>query len=133
MEVIRRNTDYAFRLMVNIAQSNGRGPVSVRRLAEMSKVPYELACKLLQKLSNQGILSSKMGAKGGYTLAKQPSEISFKDVIEAIQGPVCLNLCLTDGFFCPLKDKCPINEHLLELQKEMDRHFAAKTLDILMK
>jgi len=133
MEVIRRNADYAFRLMANIAINYGKGPVSVRKLVELSNVPYQLACKLLQKLAVEGLLDSTMGAKGGYSLAKQPCEISFKDIIEAIQGPVCLNLCLSGEFFCPLKDKCPVSGHLAELQKEMDDHLAAKTLDVLTK
>ncbi len=133
MEVIRRNTDYAFRLMAYIAMNEDKGPVSVRKLAQSCSVPYQLACKLLQKLSTEGLLVSTMGAKGGYALALPPSKISLKEIIDAVQGPICLNLCINDDFFCPLKEKCPINGPLAKLQKDMDHHFASNTLDVLLK
>lgn len=133
MEVIRRNTDYAFRLMSAIAAGGENETLAVTKLVELVYVPQQLACKLLQKLVCAGLLESKMGPKGGYRLAKKSEQISFKDIVEAIQGPVSINLCLSNEFFCPLKDKCPISGHLLELQKEMERHLAEKTLAMLAK
>lgn len=131
MEIIRRNTDYAFRLAAGLAQKYNN-LASVRELSEQMKVPYQLACKLLQKLAAADLVESEMGPKGGYRLAKSPDKISFKQVIEAIQGTVSLNMCIKEDFFCPLKDKCPMNEHLVKLQEQMDKHLSEKTLALLV-
>ncbi|MFI4911701.1 MAG: RrF2 family transcriptional regulator [Sedimentisphaeraceae bacterium JB056] len=130
MEVIRRNTDYSFRLMATLAKYHDHC-VSVRQLAKESCVPYQLSCKLLQKLSSAGLVASKMGPKGGYKLACEPESINLKQIVEAIQGPVIFNQCLTDGFECPLSQGCPVSGHLAKMQAEMNDHLAAKTLAML--
>ena len=74
MDVIRRNTDYALRLVVGLVENYGKAPVSARQLAKNQDVSYELACKLLQKLSSAKLVKSSMGAAGGFELAKRPEK-----------------------------------------------------------
>ena len=131
MDIIRRNTDYAFRLVAELAKNQGK-PVSVRKLAEDNLVPYELARKLLQMLGNADIVFSVKGPKGGYELKKDAGQISFAQVIEAIQGQVRLNQCLLSTFVCPMKGKCPISSHLVELQKTIDFHLNDKKISDLL-
>ncbi len=131
MDIIRRNTDYAFRLVAELAKNQGQ-PVSVRKLAEDNLVPYELARKLLQTLGRAGIVCSVKGPKGGYELKKDAGDISFAQVIEAMQGRVRLNQCLLSSFVCPMKGKCPITSHLSELQKVIDFHLNDKKISDLL-
>lgn len=122
MDVIRRNTDYAIRAMVSLAVNQGKGAVTASQIAEEEGIPYELACKLLQKLHRKKIVKSVMGAKGGFLLKKKASNISILEVIEAIQGPVSLNRCVLDIKFCRRKRSCPVSKNLAKLQKKMNNY-----------
>lgn len=120
MEMIRRDTDYAFRLVAQLAGVHGQSQaVSARKLAKDTEVSYTLACKILQKLAHEGIVKSIMGPKGGWRLAKSPETVRFRQVVEAVQGPVAVNRCLLGDFKCPLKTKCPAHPKMAELQKEI--------------
>ena len=120
MELIRRDTDYAFRLVGKLAAAYGEETsLSAKVLAKETQVSYALTCKILQKMAHSGIVKSIMGPKGGWQLAKAPRHVGFRDVIEAVQGPVSVNRCLMGGFKCPLKTKCPAHPKMAQLQSEI--------------
>jgi len=129
MDVIRRDTDYAFRLAATLARRGTDGlPMSARSLSQQTHVSYALTCKLLQKLAAAGIVSSTMGPKGGFVLAKRPEAITFGQVIEAIQGQVSVIRCLMGDFKCPLKCACPVNPKLKQMQQQIDGFLNEATL-----
>lgn len=120
MDIIRRNTDYAFRLITAMIDTWATDHVvSAKALSGQAKVSYALTCKLLQRLQKEGYIQSTMGSKGGFRLARPPEQITFLEIIEAIQGPLCVNRCQLSSFSCPLKGKCPLHGKFLSLQKEM--------------
>jgi len=132
MDVIRRNTDYAIRLVINLVKDYGKGPKSARQLADEESVVYGLACKLLQKLSTAWIVKSTMGPKGGFEMAKEPCQISLLEVVGAIQGPVVLNSCLDAGYICSRQQNCAVNMELAKLQKQIEDYLANVKLDSLL-
>lgn len=71
-------------------------PLSAREISEGTKLPYEITAKTLQKLKDGGFLSSTKGINGGYRLQKPLSEITFAEVITAIEGPVNVADCFQD-------------------------------------
>lgn len=120
MELIRRDTDYAFRLAAALTGNVGaEKALSAKILARDAQVSYALTCKILQKLAHAGIAESVMGPKGGWKLAKDPEKVQFRHVIEAIQGPVMVNKCLLGDFKCPLKGKCPAHPKMAKLQTQI--------------
>ena len=128
MEVLRRNTDYALRIVTILAQKADKNElISSRLLAKEATVPLALACKLLQRLQREGIVQSVMGARGGFKLARQPREVTFLDVIQTIQGPIHMNRCLLGGYVCPLKNKCPLHGKMAGLEKEIREHLQSVT------
>ena len=131
MDVIRRNTDYALRLIVGLVENFGRPPVSARQLARSQKVSHALARKLLQKLSSAKLVASSMGAGGGFELAKKPEKISLYQVVAAIQGSICLNRCVPDAKSCPKRPACKIRKKLVALQKYIEEYLKNITLDEL--
>jgi Rrf2 family protein len=128
MDIIRRNTDYAIRALVHLAKSHGDGPVSANVIADEQCFSYQLACKLMQKLARAGLVESVMGARGGYALTRQPSEVGLQEIIEVIQGPLSLSKCLLGRDSCCKARSCPIRDKLAELQVQMTGFLGGTTL-----
>lgn len=129
MELIRRDTDYAFRLAATLTGIYGTGKqLSAKVLAKETQVSYALTCKILQKLAHVGIVESIMGPKGGWKLAKSPEKVEFGHIIEAVQGPVAVNKCLLGDFHCPLKGKCPAHPKMAQLQNQIAGYLKELTL-----
>ncbi len=133
MDILRRNTDYALRLMVSLAKHGPEGSVSTRTLAEEQDVPYQLACKLMQQLHGAKLVESCMGSKGGFRLGRGPGEISLLDVVEVIQGRLSLNRCLLNTACCPRMTSCPVRGRMGELQRQMDEYLGGVTIENLVR
>ncbi|HAV41173.1 MAG TPA: Rrf2 family transcriptional regulator, partial [Acidobacteria bacterium] len=93
MDFLRQHTDYAFRLLVALAQAPGKA-ISSRTLASEGSVPYQFASKIMQKLHEQGLVESVMGPFGGFRLARTAEKVTLLEIIEAVQGQVVVNTCL---------------------------------------
>ena len=133
MDIIRRNTDYALRAMVNLASNFGKGLISSKAISLQEKIPYQLTCKLMQKLHKAKLITSTMGPKGGFELSREPETISLLEIIEVIQEPLCLNSCIMSYFKCPNKKKCLIRPKLEELQEYIGKYLNNLTLADILK
>ncbi|MBD3403975.1 Rrf2 family transcriptional regulator [candidate division GN15 bacterium] len=96
---LSRKADYALRAVRHISTLPKGKLGSINSIAEAESIPREFLAKILKDLTRSGILVSYQGVTGGYRLSRIPKEISFLDVIEAIEGPIHLNLC-TEGPNC---------------------------------
>ncbi len=103
---ITREADYAIRVISNLSLAPDGEKISASRLAEEETIPQQFLLKILRKLRKNQLIKSYMGVNGGYVLNKEPKEINFKDVIEAIDGPIYINACLLDRKEC---NRYPIN------------------------
>jgi len=133
MDILRRNTDYALRALVNLAGHYGQEAISTRDIARAEDISYELACKLMQKLHNAGLVKSSMGPNGGFSLSKKPARINLLEIIGAIQGPLSLNRCLLGANVCPYQKGCTITAKLAKLQKYITNYLRGITLDELLQ
>ena len=132
MDILRRNTDYALRIMVDLAMRMEEGTISTRAVSSNMDIPYHLTSKLMQKLHKASLIESSMGPKGGFKLSKAPSEINTLEIIETIQGPVSLNRCLVDVSACTRRRACLINKKLAGLQEYLVTFLSDITLDRLL-
>jgi Rrf2 family protein len=119
--------------MVHLANHYGNGPVSTRAAAADEQVPYQLACKLMQKLNKVKLVSSCMGPKGGFVLGTEPLNINLLEIIEAIQGSISMNRCVLSEDVCSREAICVVREKLTDIQKDMTRGLTAITLDELKR
>jgi Rrf2 family protein len=132
MDILRRNTDYAVRLMVGLARRPaGQDSVSTRLLAKEQDVSYQVACKLMQQLHEARLVASCMGPKGGFRLSRRAAEISLLEIIEVVQGPLSLSRCLVKAGACPRAKACPMRGKIGELQGRMGEYLAGVTLEEL--
>jgi len=128
VSLLRQNTDYALRVMVHLAHSDVNGCISARTLAKEQEISYQFACKILQQLHEAKLVDSTMGPKGGYRLSRPAAEITMRQVIEAVQGPVDLNRCMKGLVTCPRQPICPVTEKLTVLQGQIENYLEEITL-----
>ncbi len=132
MDVLRRDTDYALRMMVNLAGHFNNGFTSARQMAEEGNFSYQLGCKILQKLHQAKLVKSNRGPKGGFVLSREPSKINLMEIITAMQGGIRLNRCLLDGDGCEFEPECEINTKLTCLQMYINGYLGGITLQEIL-
>ena len=85
---ITTKSPYAIRALAELARCGGAGPVPIGELARRRDVPVQFLEQLFAVLRRAGILRSQRGVKGGYLLARDPSEITVLEVVELLDGPL---------------------------------------------
>jgi Rrf2 family protein len=90
---ISRKIEYGLRAMIFLAAQTSDQVVPFREIARRMDVPQEFLAKIMKTLVGKGYVKSTRGAHGGYTLAMPATEISMLDVIEAVEGPIKVNVC----------------------------------------
>ena len=131
MDILRRNTDYALRMMGNLAGHYDQGSVSVKMLARDESVSYQFACKILQQLHGAGLVASVMGPNGGYRLGREPGKITMLEVVKAVQKEVRVNRCTAGRGCCPRETSCLVRNKLSQLQQQVHDFLGAVTLEDL--
>ena len=104
--------DYGIVLMTHLASERTRTVHTARDLAAMTRVPLPTVSKILKALAHMGILESHRGVGGGFTLARDPQRISVADVVTALEGPIAITECLSEGpGACELEAGCPVRSN----------------------
>ena len=85
------------RLMVELARHHGAGSVSLHTVAESEQLPEAYLEQLVAVLRKAGLVNGKRGAGGGYTLAREPADITAGDVVRALEGPIEPQVCTAEG------------------------------------
>ena len=116
---LTRAADYAVRVMVHLATLPAHERVLLPMLAEATGAPESFLSKVLQALSRAKLISSRRGQSGGFEILARGRKASMLEVIEAIDGPVNLNLCLISGGSCARKMWCPAHPVWVQAQKAM--------------
>ncbi|MCX5735280.1 MAG: Rrf2 family transcriptional regulator [candidate division NC10 bacterium] len=89
--------DYATRALQDLALHYGSGPIPIDKIAVRQGLPVRYLEQLLLTLRRAGILQSKRGVNGGYTLAKPPAETTLGAILRAVDGPVEPISCLAEA------------------------------------
>jgi len=122
---LSRKSEYGIIALKHISSSSPDHLTTAREISEKYQIPVELMAKILQGLTKAGLLKSIKGAHGGYSLAKGPDEISVKDVVNAIEGPIGLVECVVDHDNCTCVQHhlgiCNIEEPFARIQFEFQK------------
>jgi len=119
---ITQEADYGLRVVLHLCKLGYGEKVEARVISEKEGIPLRFLLKLLRKLILVDILRSYRGVKGGYAINKLPEKITLKDVIEAIDGPVCVNRCVIEPTFCNLNKTavCVVHRAMTKVQKSLN-------------
>jgi len=129
--LVTRETDYAVRTVLYLARERDRN-ANVTEIAQVMHIPKSFLAKILQRLVRHHILQSMRGVKGGFMLAKKPSEITLLAVMEAIQGPAGINVCAIDSKRCKLSSSCSVHPVWVEIRKEVEKRLKRETIGRLI-
>ncbi|TWT07709.1 Rrf2 family transcriptional regulator [Planococcus sp. CPCC 101016] len=122
-------TNYALHTMVYLIWLPKSSTIGVQELAEIQKLSPTYLSKILTKLTKAGLIESTPGAKGGYKISKSPNEISFLDVIIAIEGESNLFNCSIHH-----NEGCLIEEVMRQSEENMKAELKNRLLvDIVKK
>ena len=102
-----RLTDYGIVLLTHFARHPQRLTRNAPELAAAAHLPQPTVSKILKILAREGLLLPHRGAKGGFSLARSPQDITVADVITALEGPIALTECSTHDR-CDIESLCPV-------------------------
>jgi Rrf2 family protein len=125
---IPRRVDYGLRAIIYLSTQNPEKCCSIAEIATQQNVPKKFLEKIIQDLMRRGLIRSKRGSCGGYTLARRPDQISFYDVIEALEGPIAVNVCMNEELSCDQLPRCAMVGVWSEIQQKVTEVFTRTTL-----
>lgn len=131
MQVSRR-VDYALRATIHLSRQEAGRAASVAEISTTEAIPRKFLEKIIQDLIHAGLVLSRRGAHGGYLLARPAGEISFKEVLEAVDGPISLNVCVGAPHVCSVSTTCGMQHIWQEGQRRLIDYFDSTTLDDLL-
>ncbi len=132
---ITQESDYALRITTALAEQ--RGVIDAKSISEKTSVTLRFTLKILHKLVLGGLVRSYKGVAGGYSLARDAAEITMKDVIELIDGPISICRCLEAEEVCTKssdKRECLFHHIFSEISMSVSEKLRRITIaDIIAK
>ena len=105
--MLSQKAKYALRAVLMLAEGEEHeAPTAISAIAEREKISQKFLEAILVELRNKGYLASRRGRLGGYRLAKPATDISFGDIVRAIDGPLAPIHCASRTQFKACTD-CP--------------------------
>ena len=131
-------TDYGIVILAEMAQrslaAQGEGSsetarsLNARELASHVELPLPVVSKVLKALTRANILESQRGTKGGYSLAREPEELTVAEMIAALDGPLALTQCSQGPSVCDLEATCSIKNPWQVINHVVQNSLASITL-----
>jgi len=125
---LSRLSDYGIVLMAQLAGRDGAAPLAARDMAAEAHLPLPVVSKVLKALARRGLLVSHRGARGGYTLARPPQQISAAEMIAALEGPIGLTECAAHPGACVQESSCHVRAPWQRINAAVHRALATVTL-----
>ena len=119
--IFNQATDYGFRIVLYLSRQPENKRIEALEMSQNEKIPERFLFKIMRKLSAAGIVKSYRGAKGGYALGRGPENITMADVVEAVEGPICVNVCFKGENHCNKSavGYCVVHQELAKLRQDI--------------
>jgi len=129
---VSRKFEYGLHAVTYLAMKGPERVVTVKELASEIGFSQVFLAKAMQSLNKAGITRSVQGVKGGYTLAKEPEQITVGDVGVAIEGEPHLMRCAQQDCQCEIESTCSHKGYMFNLQKRIQQLLAETTVAMLL-
>lgn len=132
---LSKKTEYALMAARFMALNNHGSFVTAKEISEHYDISFELVAKVLQNLVKHKIAVSSQGIKGGYTLTKNPFNISLIELVMAVEPKIQLTNCSKPNATkndCSHLEVCKIRDPLIEVQNRIHQVFAETKLSDLL-
>jgi Rrf2 family transcriptional regulator, iron-sulfur cluster assembly transcription factor len=127
--IFSKKCEYALQAVLFLSTKERYEVVPVDEIAGKLAIPKEFVSKILQSLTESGIILSKKGKSGGFALAKDPARIRLIDIVTAIDGLSMFNSCVLGFPNCNPDNPCPLHEKWGELRTKAYGMLTDETLD----
>ena len=125
---LKRKGDYAVRAMISVVRHHGTGLRQSRQISTEMNIPYKTLTLVLAGLVAEGLLVAAHGPRGGYRLARPPSDISLLAIVEAAEGPATFDHCVLRDGPCDWEQTCPVHDTWARTQAALTRELASTSL-----
>jgi Rrf2 family iron-sulfur cluster assembly transcriptional regulator len=133
LQLLSLEGDYGLRAIIYLSCQPPGKITYVSEIARDQLIPVNFLFKILRKLVKHGMVKSYRGPHGGYALAREASGITFLEVIEAIDGPVVVNRCLSEVTRCMLEQSCKMLGAWQRIQLHVKQELNTLTIADLLK
>jgi Rrf2 family protein len=124
---------YGVRLLLELAMNNKKGQVFLKDIAREEEISEKYLSLIIIPLKAAGLVNSMRGARGGYTLAKPPSEITLKEIVDILEGDTCLVDCVKDPGACKRSGLCASRDLWSAISDRISQALGSFTLEDLVK
>jgi Rrf2 family transcriptional regulator, iron-sulfur cluster assembly transcription factor len=125
---INRKTEYALRGLRYLANKRTDEPVMIRDIAEAVDAAPAFLAKILQLLNLAGLVTSSRGVAGGFRLSRPAENITLREILEATEGPISVNVCVVDEDTCNLTKTCAAHKVWEQLKQMINQEMEGITL-----
>ncbi|MBU0741025.1 Rrf2 family transcriptional regulator [bacterium] len=129
---ITRQTEYAIRGLLELAERGNGTPIRLKTLAEACDVSEAFLAKIFQMLSQHNVVKSHRGVKGGFSLGRDKDKISLREIVEICEGGIALNHCLRKINTCDRTSECKVSKVWATAQASMTKALEETTLQDLI-
>ncbi len=130
---LTRAGEYAVRCMIYLARKGKGVQVSKQEIAERADIPTHFLAKIAQDLARAHMITIKQGSKGGYSLLKDPADISLLEVVEVMIGEIYLNDCVGSPVTCKVSNSCSVHKVWEQARNQLRETLAKVNLAELSK
>jgi Rrf2 family protein len=128
-----QTAEYALRATAWLAARAEPSPVRAKELSEGTGIPLHYLSKILRRLVLADLLLSQKGHHGGFVLARPPGEISFREILTAVNGFPTPRRCSFGWGSCDKTKPCPLHEPWSEMADQFSEWASTTTLDRVKK
>ena len=123
---------YGTRLMLELALNFDKGTIFLKDIAKKEEISQKYLSHLIIPLRANGLISSSRGAHGGYKLAKSPSQITLKEIVQTLEGGISFVECVKNPSICSRVSKCATRGIWEKLDEKISDELNSITLEDLM-